>query len=62
MNERHKGKRITLIRMGDDPNPIKAGEQGTIRGEDGMGHIQVDWDNGRTLALIPGVDMYMIEQ
>ncbi len=62
MDERLKGKRITLIRMGDDPNPIKAGEQGTIRGVDGMGQIHVDWDNGRTLALIPGTDMYTIEQ
>lgn len=62
MDEKLKGKRITLIRMGEDPNPIKAGEQGTIRGEDGMGHIHVDWDNGRGLALIPGVDMYKIEQ
>jgi len=62
MNERLKGKRITLIRMGEDPNPIKAGEQGTIKFEDGMGHIHVDWDNGRGLALIPGVDMYKIEE
>lgn len=62
MDEKLKGKRITLIRMGEDPNPIKAGEQGTILGEDGMGHIHVDWDNGRGLALIPGVDMYKIEQ
>ena len=62
MDEKLKGKRITLIRRGEDPHPIKAGEQGTIRGEDGMGHIHVDWDNGRGLALIPGVDMYKIEQ
>jgi hypothetical protein len=62
MDERLKGKRITLIRMGDDPNPIKAGDQGTIRGEDGMGQIHVDWDNGRSLALIPGTDVYTIEK
>ena len=61
MDERLKGKRITLIRMGDDPNPIKAGEQGTIRGVDGIGQIHVDWDNGRGLALVPGVDMYKID-
>jgi hypothetical protein len=48
--------------MGDDPNPIKAGEQGTIRGEDGMGQIHVDWDNGRSLGLIPGTDVYTIEK
>jgi len=46
--------------MGDDPNPIKAGEMGTIQGVDGMGHIHVNWDNGRGLALIPGTDVYQI--
>ena len=46
--------------MGDDPDPIKAGEQGTIKFEDGMGHIHVNWDNGRGLALIPGTDVYQI--
>ena len=60
MDESLKGRRITLIRMGDDPNPIKVGEEGTIRGVDGIGQIHVDWDNGRGLALVPGVDMYQI--
>lgn len=60
MDETLKGKRITLIKMGDDPNPIKAGTMGTIQGVDGIGQIHVDWDNGRSLALIPGVDVYQI--
>lgn len=60
MDETLKGKRITLIRMGDDPNPIKAGEMGTIQGVDGIGQIHVNWDNGRSLALIPGTDVYQI--
>ena len=61
MDERLKGKRITLIRMGDDPNPIKAGSEGTIQGVDGIGQIHVSWDNGRSLALVPGVDVYKID-
>lgn len=60
MDETLKGKRIALIRMGDDPNPIKAGEMGTIQGVDGIGQIHVNWDNGRSLALIPGTDVYQI--
>jgi hypothetical protein len=60
MDETLKGKRIMLIRMGDDPNPIKAGEMGTIQGVDGIGQIHVNWDNGRGLALIPGTDVYQI--
>lgn len=60
MDEKLKGKRITLIKMGDDPNPIKAGSMGTIQGVDGIGQIHVNWDDGRSLALIPGVDVYQI--
>lgn len=60
MDETLKGKRITLIKMGDDPNPIKAGEMGTIQFVDGIGQIHVNWDNGRSLALVPGVDVYQI--
>ncbi len=60
MDEKLKGKRITVIKMGDDPNPIKAGEMGTIQFVDGIGQIHVSWDNGRNLALIPGTDVYQI--
>lgn len=60
MDETLKGKRITLIKMCDDPNPIKAGSMGTIQGVDGIGQIHVNWDNGRSLALIPGTDVYQI--
>ena len=61
MDESLKGKGITLIKMGDDPNPIESGAKGTIRGVDGIGQIHVNWDNGRSLALIPGVDAYQID-
>ena len=55
-----EGKRIKLIKMTDDPRPIEPGSEGVVRLEDDMGHIHVDWDNGRTLALIPEVDEYVI--
>ena len=52
------GDRIRLIKMADDPDPIRPGEIGTVIGishhEDGddLWHqIDVDWDNGRTLML-----------
>ncbi len=61
MNEKLKGKMITLIRMGNDPNPIRSGEKGTIKFVDGIGQIHVEWDNGRSLALIPGEDVYKID-
>ncbi len=57
-----KDKRITLIRMGDDPDPIATGSQGTILFQDGIKQIHVNWDNGRGLALNPDVDIYEIEE
>ena len=54
------GDRIKLIKMTDDPRPIEPGSEGTIKFIDDMKQIHVDWDNGRTLALIPGVDEYTI--
>lgn len=55
-----QGKRIRLISMNDDPYPIEPNTMGTIRSVDGMGQLQVDWDNGRRLAVIPEVDQYEI--
>jgi hypothetical protein len=57
----HEGMRVKLINMIDDPNPIPNGTEGTISLIDGAGIIHVDWDNGRRLGLIPGVDEYEIE-
>lgn len=56
-----EGMRVRLVSMVDDPNPITAGTEGTIRLVDDAGIIHVNWDNGRTLGLIPGVDDYILE-
>jgi hypothetical protein len=54
-----KGKRIKLISMDNDPNPIEPGSEGEVLLADKM-QIIVKWDNGRSLSLIPGVDKYQI--
>lgn len=54
------GTRIKLIEMGDDPWPVKAGTTGTVVDVDDAGHIQMRWDNGRGLALIPGIDRFTV--
>jgi hypothetical protein len=46
--------------MPDDPHPIPAGEEGAVTGVDGIGQLQVKWDSGRTLSVIPGVDEYEV--
>lgn len=46
--------------MNDDPNPVEPNTMGTIQYMDGIGQLQVEWDNGRRLAVIPNVDEYQI--
>ena len=50
--------RLELIQMGDDPRPVAPGTRGSVRFVDDMGSIHMHWDNGRTLALIPGEDSF----
>ena len=53
------GRRIRLLGMGsDDPNPVEPGIEGRVTLVDGSGTIHVQWDNGRTLGLIPEVDSW----
>jgi len=59
------GDRIRLIKMTDDPNPIEPNTTGTVKkvstvymfGED---HLDVQWDNGRTLSLLVGTDEFEV--
>lgn len=55
-----KGKRIRLTEDMNDPQPIRKNEEGIIKFTDGIGQIHVDWDNGRSLAVVPNEDKYVI--
>ena len=52
------GTRIQLDLMGDDPRPIPPGTKGTVRHVDDMGTVHCNFDNGRSLGLIPGEDSF----
>lgn len=52
------GTRIELISMGSDPRPVESGTRGTVRNVDAIGTIHCDFDNGRTLGLIPAEDRF----
>jgi hypothetical protein len=56
------GMRVELMDMPDDPYPVPAGSRGTVTGVvDGpLPQIWVDWDCGRTLNMIPGVDHWVL--
>jgi hypothetical protein len=56
------GKRVTLIRMEDPYTDLRPGDKGTIKGEDDMGHVLVNWDKGSSLSLLPDVDEYHIQE
>lgn len=52
------GTRIMLLHMGDDPRPVPDGTRGTVRAVDSLGTLHCDFDNGRSLGVIPGEDSF----
>ncbi len=52
------GTRIMLLSMGNDPNPVESGTRGTVRVVDDIGTLHCDFDNGRSLGVVPGEDSF----
>ncbi len=52
------GTRIRLIHMADDIAPVPPGTIGSVAIIDDAGNIHMNWENGRSLALIEGVDEF----
>lgn len=50
------GTRVLLNHMDDPYAPVPPGTKGTIQFVDDIGQLHMNWDNGRTLALVPGED------
>lgn len=51
------GTRICLDEMDGEPQ-MPAGLKGTVYHVDDAGQIQLEWENGSTLALVPRVDRF----
>jgi len=53
------GTRVKLNYM-NDVDGVPSGTCGTIVYVDDEGHLGMEWDNGRTLSLIVGIDNFEI--
>ncbi|MBE6826343.1 MAG: DUF4314 domain-containing protein [Ruminococcus sp.] len=54
-----EGTLIQLDHM-NDPYPVPAGTVGEVVTVDDSGNVQVRWQNGRTLAVIPEADQFHV--
>lgn len=54
------GTRIRLNAMDDPHHPILPGAEGEVDFVDDAGQLHMKWDNGRSLALIPGEDSFTV--
>ena len=54
-----KGTKIRLIHM-NDPQPVPSGTIGEVALIDDAGNIHMNWQNGRSLAIIEGIDDFEI--
>ena len=54
------GTRIRLIHMADDIAPVPPGTIGSVAIIGDAGNIHMNWENGRSLALIEGVDEFEV--
>lgn len=52
------GTRIMLLSMDDPYAPVPEGTRGTVVHVDDAAQIHMKWDNGRTLAIVPGEDNF----
>ena len=52
------GTRVMLLHMTDPHAPVPPGTRGTVDLVDAIGSLHMTWDNGRSLALVPGEDTF----
>lgn len=53
------GKRVRLIKMFEELDPVTPGTEGTVYNV-GADVINVEWDNGRMLGIIWELDLFEV--
>ena len=65
LKKKWKNKRIILTEMVDemvdDTLSVPSGTHGKCYDVDCLGHLQMNWDTGSTLNLLPDIDKFEIE-
>jgi hypothetical protein len=56
-----EGHRVRLMSCEDQVTRVQPGTGGVVRFVDGMSTVHVDWDDGTSLGLIPGVDRWELD-
>ena len=54
------GTKIRLVYMNDPVNPVPPGTVGIVTDVDDIGNIHMKWENGSSLALIDGADVFEV--
>lgn len=54
------GTRIRLTSMSDPYAPVPPGTEGVVTAVDDIGTLHMQWDNGRTLGVVPGEDSFTV--
>ena len=49
---------LELLSLGKGNDSVPPGPRGTVERVNSYGDIEMSWDNGRTLSLIPGEDSF----
>lgn len=61
LKKTYAGKRIQFKgHIKPDPAPLTYNELGTCIDVDDGGGLQMQWDSGRSLSLLPGADSWVI--
>lgn len=54
------GMRVRLVSTTDPYTTLVAGDEGVVNSVDDVGTVHVTWDNGSSLGLVHGEDLWLV--